>query len=80
MNYLSEHRIVVPGYSFIQDDALKPMDIGSVLHYVNHHCSFIEAFDHILGRYAKQTREDRVLVACLIAWGPTWDWEEWANF
>nr|WP_281381407.1 Tn3 family transposase [Geomicrobium halophilum] len=56
------------------------MDIGSVLHYVNHHCSFIEAFDHILGRYAKQTREDRVLVACLIAWGPTWDWEEWANF
>lgn len=50
-------------------DALKPMDIGSVLHYVNHHCSFMEAFDHILGRYAKQTREDRVLVACLIAWG-----------
>src|SRR5699024_12010349 len=45
------------------------IDIGSVLHYANQHCSFMEAFDHILGRYAKQPREDHVLVACLIAWG-----------
>ncbi|GGK08838.1 hypothetical protein GCM10007063_34110 [Lentibacillus kapialis] len=50
-------------------DALRPIDIGSVLHYANQHCSFMEAFDHILGRYAKQSREDHVLVACLIAWG-----------
>lgn len=50
-------------------DALSPIDIGSVLHYANQHCSFMEAFDHILGRYAKQPREDHVLVACLIAWG-----------
>jgi len=50
-------------------DALRPIDIGSVLHYANQHCSFMEAFDHILGRYAKQPREDHVLVACLIAWG-----------
>jgi len=50
-------------------NALRPIDIGSVLHYVNQHYSFIEAFDHILGRYAKQSKEDYVLVACLIAWG-----------
>lgn len=50
-------------------DALRPIDIGSVLHYANQNCSFMEAFDHILGRYAKQSREDHVLVACLIAWG-----------
>lgn len=50
-------------------EALMLIDIGSILHYVNQHCHFIEAFDHILGRYAKQTREDQVLVACLIAWG-----------
>src|SRR5699024_4498743 len=30
-------------------DALRPIDIGSVLHYANQHCSFMEAFDHILG-------------------------------
>ncbi|KGX85209.1 transposase Tn3 [Pontibacillus litoralis JSM 072002] len=50
-------------------DALKPIDIGSVLHYVNQHCSFMESFDHILGRYAKQSRQDHILDACLIAWG-----------
>ncbi len=51
-------------------DALKPIDIGSVLYYANQHCQFIEAFEHILGRYAKQeVQENRTLVACLIAWG-----------
>lgn len=49
--------------------ALKQIDIGSVLHYVNKHCQFIDAFEHVLGRYAKQTKEDRVIVACMIAWG-----------
>jgi TnpA family transposase len=50
-------------------DALKQVDIGSVLHFVNQHCRFIDVFDHVLGRYAKQSVNDRVLVACLIAWG-----------
>lgn len=49
--------------------ALRPVGIGSVLHYVNQHCQFIEAFDHILGRYAKQIKVDQVLIACLLAWG-----------
>jgi len=49
--------------------ALKQIDIGSVLHYVNQHCQFIDAFEHVLRRYAKQTKEDRVIVACLTAWG-----------
>jgi TnpA family transposase len=49
--------------------ALKQIDIGSVLHYVNQHCQFIDAFEHVLGRYAKQTKEDRIIVACLTAWG-----------
>lgn len=50
-------------------DAIKPIEIGSVLHYTNQHCHFIDAFEHILGRYAKQTRDNRILIACLIAWG-----------
>ncbi|PRR81177.1 Tn3 family transposase [Clostridium vincentii] len=49
--------------------ALKQIDIGSVLHYVNQHCQFIDAFEHVLGRYAKQAKEDQVIVACLTAWG-----------
>lgn len=50
-------------------DALKQAEISSVLNYVDQHCKFIDAFEHILGRYAKQTRDDQVLVACVIAWG-----------
>jgi len=50
-------------------DALKQVAIGSILHFVNQHCRFIDAFDHVLGRYAKQGADDRMIVACLIAWG-----------
>jgi hypothetical protein len=44
-------------------DGLKQVDIGSVLHFVNRHCPFMEAFDHVLGRYAKQTTDDRNIIA-----------------
>ena len=50
-------------------DALKQVDLASVLHFVNQHCQFIEAFDHVLGRYAKQKADERIIIACLIAWG-----------
>jgi TnpA family transposase len=50
-------------------DALKQTEISSVLNYVDQHCKFIDAFEHILGRYAKQSKDDPVLVACIIAWG-----------
>lgn len=50
-------------------DALKQIEVGNILHFVNQHCRFIDAFEHLLGRYAKQVRDDRILVACLIAWG-----------
>ena len=50
-------------------DALKQVDISSVLHFVNRHCHFMEAFDHVLGRYVKQGVDDLTLTACLIAWG-----------
>lgn len=49
-------------------DLLKQVDIGSILHFVNQHCLFLDAFDHVLGRYSKQEAELRVLIACLIAW------------
>ena len=29
----------------------------------------MEAFEHVLGRYSKQTADERLLTACLVAWG-----------
>nr|WP_237446652.1 transposase [Shimazuella alba] len=29
----------------------------------------MDSFEHILGRYAKQNKDNRILIACLIAWG-----------
>jgi hypothetical protein len=50
-------------------DALKQVDISSVLHCVNQRCHFMDAFDHVLGRYGKQEADDLTLAACLMAWG-----------
>jgi TnpA family transposase len=49
-------------------DVLTQVDIGSALHFVNRHCRFMEAFEHVLGRYAKQDADDHTLIACLMAW------------
>ena len=50
-------------------DALTQVDIGSVLHFVAQHCPFMEAFDHVLGRYTQQEIDPHILTACLLAWG-----------
>ena len=50
-------------------EVLPQVDIGDVLHFVNRHCPFMQAFEHVLGRYAKQDVDDRMIIACLIAWG-----------
>jgi len=50
-------------------DVLDQLDIGELLHFVNQHCQFIQSFEHVLGRYQKQSLDQRSMVACLIAWG-----------
>ena len=50
-------------------DRLKQADISSVLHFVDRQCRFMNAFEHVLGRYTKQEADDRILSACVIAWG-----------
>ena len=50
-------------------DTLPQVDIASVLHFVNGSCHFMEAFTHVLGRYARRTADDPIITACLIAWG-----------
>ena len=49
-------------------DTVPTVDIGSVLHFVNRHCHFMEAFEHVLGRYTKQEIDDNATIASLIAW------------
>ncbi|HEY1015756.1 MAG TPA: Tn3 family transposase, partial [Herpetosiphonaceae bacterium] len=43
--------------------------LAQVLATVDAACGFMDAFDHVLGRYARQRPDDRVIHACLIAWG-----------
>lgn len=50
-------------------DTIHQVNIGSLLAFVNHHCQFMACFDHVLGRYIKQTPDERIISACLIAWG-----------
>ena len=50
-------------------ETLKQVDIHSVMHFTNRQCQFMEAFEHVLGRYSKQTADERLLTACLVAWG-----------
>lgn len=50
-------------------DGLKPTNIASVLDYVNRHCPFLDAFEHVLGRFTRQALDGQALVAALLAWG-----------
>jgi TnpA family transposase len=50
-------------------DALPQWDIASIVHFVNSRCPFLHVFGHLLPRYAKRSVDDRVLCACLVAWG-----------
>lgn len=49
-------------------DGLRQVGIGSLLHFVNHQCQFMDAFEHVLGRYARQPADDQALTAGLVAW------------
>jgi len=49
-------------------DGLRHVDISSLLHFVNQQCRFMDAFDHVLGRYARQTVDDIAIRADLVAW------------
>ena len=38
-------------------DRLRQVDISSVVHFVHERCRFLDAFEHILGRYVKRDAE-----------------------
>jgi len=50
-------------------EQLRQVEISSVLHFVQRQCRFLDAFEHLLGRYIKQSVDIRTLIACLLAWG-----------
>ena len=62
----SPHRPEAVNHPFF--DTLQSIDIRSVLHFVHQQCRFMDAFEHVLGRYAKQEADERLITAGLIAW------------
>jgi len=50
-------------------DTLTPVGIGRVLDFVHRTCRFMDAFEHVLGRYVKGSAEEPALIASLLAWG-----------
>ena len=50
-------------------NALRQVEISSVLHFVNGQCRFMDVFEHILSRYVKQEADNHTIAACIIAWG-----------
>jgi len=50
-------------------DGLKQVDIGKVLEFTNRHYRFMDAFEHVLGRYVKTQADERTIFACILAWG-----------
>jgi TnpA family transposase len=50
-------------------ERLPQVALNDVLALVQTRCGFMDAFEHVLGRYSHHMRDDRVLRACLIAWG-----------
>ena len=50
-------------------EQLRQVEISSVLHFAHRQCRFLDAFEHLLGRYVKQPLDPRTLIACLLAWG-----------
>lgn len=60
-------------------ERLPQTSLNQVLAFADRHCHFMAAFKHAIGRNAPQTRDDRVLRACLVAWGTTWASTGWAK-
>ena len=50
-------------------DEVEQIDIHTLMHFVHQQCGFLDVFEHILPRYAKQGAEEQVFLACLVAWG-----------
>lgn len=50
-------------------DEVEQIDIHTLLYFVHQQCRFLDAFEHILPRYAKHSAEEQVILACLVAWG-----------
>jgi hypothetical protein len=50
-------------------DQLRQVEIRSVVHFVHQQYRFMDALEHILGRYVKHEADERAIIACLLAWG-----------
>ncbi len=50
-------------------DEVEQIDINTLMYFVHQQCHFLDAFEHVLPRYAKKSADEQVILACLVAWG-----------
>jgi TnpA family transposase len=50
-------------------DYMPQTDIVRVFYFVQKKCEFMKEFEHVLERYTKQDADERLITACLTAWG-----------
>lgn len=43
--------------------------VEKILNFANQHCQFLQAFEHILGKYVKNQADHQAIIACIIAFG-----------
>ena len=50
-------------------DSVPQNDIGNVLRFAGEQTGFMNSFEHLLGKYVKNSVDEQIINACLIAWG-----------
>lgn len=50
-------------------ESLSQADIQAVFEFVNRRCHFLDEFTHVLHRYGGRNKDERTLIACILAWG-----------
>lgn len=50
-------------------ESLSQVDIQAVFQFVNRRCHFLDEFTHVLHRYGGRNKDERTLIACILAWG-----------
>lgn len=50
-------------------NSIQHNEISNILRFVHHKTGFLNSFEHLLDKYAKNDLEENTINACLIAWG-----------
>ncbi len=50
-------------------ESLAQVNVQAVCQFVHQRCHFLHEFTHVLHRYAGRKADERILIACILAWG-----------